>query len=58
MGKPTGFMEIARREPGYLPVEERIHLYKEFTLPLTDSELGLQGARCMDCGIPFCQRLL
>ena len=30
MGKPTGFMEIARREPGYLPVEERIHLYKEF----------------------------
>ena len=55
MGKPTGFMEIARREPGYLPVEERIHLYKEVTLPLTDSELGLQGARCMDCGIPFCQ---
>ena len=55
MGKPTGFMEIARHEPGYLPVAERIHLYKEFTLPLPDSELSRQGARCMDCGIPFCQ---
>ena len=55
MGKPTGFMEIARHEPGYLPVAERIHLYKEFTLPLADSELSRQGARCMDCGIPFCQ---
>ena len=55
MGKPTGFMEIARHEPGYLPVEERIHFYKEFTLPLADSELSRQGARCMDCGIPFCQ---
>lgn len=55
MGKPTGFMEIARQEPGYLPVKERIHFYKEFTLPLADSELRQQGARCMDCGIPFCQ---
>ena len=55
MGKPTGFMEIKRHEPGYLPVAERIHFYKEFTLPLADSELARQGARCMDCGIPFCQ---
>ncbi len=55
MGKPTGFMEIARHEPDYLPVAERIHFYKEFTLPLPDSELARQGARCMDCGIPFCQ---
>ena len=55
MGKPTGFMEIARHEPDYLPVAERIHFYKEFTLPLADSELRQQGARCMDCGIPFCQ---
>ncbi len=55
MGKPTGFMEIERDEPDYLPVEERIHFYKEFTLPFADSELSRQGARCMDCGIPFCQ---
>ena len=55
MGKPTGFMEIARHEPDYLPVAERIHFYREFTLPLADSELSQQGARCMDCGIPFCQ---
>ena len=55
MGKPTGFMEIARQEAGYLPVEERIHFFKEFMLPLPDSELSRQGARCMDCGIPFCQ---
>ena len=55
MGKSTGFMEIARHDPGYQPVEERIHFYKEFILPLADSELSQQGARCMDCGIPFCQ---
>ncbi len=55
MGKPTGFMEIARDEPDYLPVEERIHSFKEFTLPFPDGELSRQGARCMDCGIPFCQ---
>jgi glutamate synthase (NADPH/NADH) small chain len=48
-------MEIARHEPDYLPVAERVHFYREFTLPLADSELRQQGARCMDCGIPFCQ---
>ena len=55
MGKPTGFMEIERQEPVNLPVEERIHFFKEFTLPLPETAVGLQGARCMDCGIPFCQ---
>ena len=55
MGKVTGFMEIAREEPGHLPVAERIQRYKEFSLPMADAEVGRQGARCMDCGIPFCQ---
>lgn len=55
MGKPTGFLEIKRRDPESLPVKERIHFYKEFTLPLPDAEMSQQGARCMDCGIPFCQ---
>ncbi len=55
MGKPTGFMEFKRQEPTPLPVQERIHFYKEFLPNLPDSEMSRQGARCMDCGIPFCQ---
>ncbi len=55
MGKPTGFMEFKRQEPTPLPVQERIHFYKEFVPNLPDSEMSRQGARCMDCGIPFCQ---
>ena len=55
MGKPTGFMEIAREEPASLPVAERIHFFKEFSLALPEAAVGRQGARCMDCGIPFCQ---
>jgi glutamate synthase (NADPH/NADH) small chain len=56
MGKPTGFMEYARQDRGYKPVEERIQHYKEFVIPLSDEELATQGARCMDCGIPFCHQ--
>ena len=55
MGKITGFMEIARKDRGYEPVAERIKVYKEFVRPLGDAEMSQQGARCMDCGIPFCQ---
>ena len=55
MGKVTGFLEIERHDRPYEPVEKRIHFYKEFVLPLSDSEMSRQGARCMDCGIPFCQ---
>ena len=55
MGKITGFMEIARKDRGYAPVPERIRAYKEFIRPLSDGEMSQQGARCMDCGIPFCQ---
>ena len=54
MGKPTGFMEIPRRDRGYAPVAERIKHYQEFVIPMTDAEVREQGARCMDCGIPFC----
>jgi glutamate synthase (NADPH/NADH) small chain len=55
MGKPTGFIEFERQEEGYLPVEQRVKNYKEFVLHLSDEQAKVQGARCMDCGIPFCQ---
>ncbi len=54
MGKTTGFMEFDRKDEAYAPVKERIKNYKEFTVPLKEKELKDQGARCMDCGIPFC----
>jgi glutamate synthase (NADPH/NADH) small chain len=54
MGKPTGFMEFARLNEGYLPVAQRVKNYHEFVLHLTDEQAKTQGARCMDCGIPFC----
>jgi len=56
MGKPTGFMEYSRQERDYKPVEERIKHYEEFVIPLSDQEVSTQGARCMDCGIPFCHQ--
>lgn len=55
MGKPTGFMEIERQTSLELPPEERIQNFKEFHLPLLAEEQQAQGARCMDCGVPFCQ---
>ena len=54
MGKITGFLEFDRKIESYKPVEERIQNYKEFTVALPEKELKEQGARCMDCGIPFC----
>ncbi|TAJ77256.1 MAG: glutamate synthase subunit beta [Gallionellaceae bacterium] len=54
MGKPTGFMEFDRVGEGYAPVEQRLQHYQEFVAHLSDAEAGQQGARCMDCGIPFC----
>jgi len=54
MGKPTGFLEFERLEEGYVPVEQRVRNYKEFVLHLSDEDARVQGARCMDCGIPFC----
>ena len=54
MGKVTGFMEFERLSEGNLPVQDRVKNYKEFILHLTDDQAKQQGARCMDCGIPFC----
>ncbi len=54
MGKPTGFMEFERVGESYAPVEQRLKDYREFIAHLTDAEAKQQGARCMDCGIPFC----
>jgi len=54
MGKTTGFMEYERKDEAYIKPKERIKNYNEFTKPLKESELKNQGARCMDCGIPFC----
>lgn len=54
MGKVTGFMEFERLAEENLPVAGRIKNYKEFVLHLTDDQAKQQGARCMDCGIPFC----
>jgi glutamate synthase (NADPH) small chain len=54
MGKITGFMEYERLEEGYKPVPERLKHYKEFVVGLSDAQAKVQGARCMDCGTPFC----
>jgi glutamate synthase (NADPH/NADH) small chain len=54
MGKITGFLEYTRLSEANLPVAERIKNYQEFVLHLSDEEAKVQGARCMDCGIPFC----
>ncbi|MEY3992832.1 MAG: Glutamate synthase small chain [Pseudomonadota bacterium] len=54
MGKVTGFMEFERIEEGYKPVAERLKNYGEFVIGLTDEQAKTQGARCMDCGTPFC----
>jgi glutamate synthase (NADPH/NADH) small chain len=54
MGKTTGYLEFDRKVEAYTSVEKRVKNYKEFTIPLKEKELKNQGARCMDCGIPFC----
>ncbi|WAW10838.1 glutamate synthase subunit beta [Oxalobacter vibrioformis] len=54
MGKITGFMEFERLEESHLAPVERLKNYREFTLTLTQEQASQQGARCMDCGVPFC----
>ncbi|HCX33983.1 MAG TPA: glutamate synthase, partial [Rhodocyclaceae bacterium] len=54
MGKPTGFLEYQRLSEAYRPVAERLKHFHEFIEALADEQAKLQGARCMDCGIPFC----
>lgn len=55
MGKTTGFMEFERKSTPYQNPKDRLKSWKEFYEPLTEEELQEQGARCMDCGVPFCQ---
>src|SRR3569623_2213765 len=54
MGKVTGFMEFPRQKESYLPVDARVKNYKEFVLTLEKIKSKIQGARCMNCGTPFC----
>ena len=56
MGKVTGFIEIARKKQPSRPVAERLKDWNEVYLPYPDEALRQQGARCMDCGIPFCHQ--
>lgn len=55
MGKPTGFMDYVREDAKAYSVNERIKNFDEFHEPLTKKEQEQQGARCMECGVPFCQ---
>ncbi len=54
MGKITGFLEYQRLSEAAEPPRERLKHYREFVVHLSDDEASKQGARCMDCGIPFC----
>ena len=54
MGKITGFMEHGRETPERRPVEERTQDFFQIYQPLPEEKLRIQGARCMDCGVPFC----
>ena len=54
MGKVTGFMEIDRQDRRYAPAADRIRHWREFVLPLSEETTRDQGARCMNCGIPYC----
>ena len=56
MGKITGFLEFRRAKQHYRPVAERVRDWKQVMLPFPEAELRQQGARCMDCGVPFCHQ--
>ena len=56
MGKPTGVIELKRQKPPKRPAADRIHDFREVEGNFTDAELRDQGARCMDCGVPFCHK--
>ena len=56
MGKTTGFLEIQRKKWPTRPIAERVHDWKEVYLPFPVEDLRKQGARCMDCGVPFCHQ--
>jgi glutamate synthase (NADPH/NADH) small chain len=54
MGKPTGFIEYQRLSEAYEPAGTRLKHYREFVVTLSDEQAATQAARCMDCGVPFC----
>jgi len=56
MGKVTGFIEIKRELPPRRPVDERLRDWREIYLPFSKEKVKSQGARCMDCGVPFCHQ--
>ncbi len=56
MGKPTGFLEIGRELPERRPVAERVKDWREINRELSEEKVRAQGARCMNCGIPFCHK--
>ncbi|HZW31400.1 MAG TPA: glutamate synthase subunit beta, partial [Isosphaeraceae bacterium] len=56
VGKPTGFIEFPRELPSRRPIPQRIHDFFEVYNPFPEEKLRAQGARCMDCGIPFCHQ--
>ncbi len=55
MGKPTGFLDYDRETSKAVEPKERIKNFNEFHTPLSREKQRLQGARCMSCGVPFCQ---
>ena len=55
MGDPKGFITLRRAGPQREPVASRITHFREFYQPMSDADAKTQGARCMDCGVPFCQ---
>ena len=55
MGKVTGFLEYQREDRDYEPVEQRIRHWHEFVQPLPEADYRTQAARCMNCGVPYCQ---
>jgi len=55
LGKITGFLEYPREDRDYQPVAERIRHWREFISPLPEKECVIQAARCMNCGVPYCQ---
>jgi glutamate synthase (NADPH/NADH) small chain len=56
MGKITGFMEIERENPSRRAVRDRLKDWREYELKMPEEKIRQQGARCMDCGIPFCHK--
>jgi glutamate synthase (NADPH/NADH) small chain len=56
MGKTTGFLDYPRQGPHHRPVPVRLRDWREVYEPQSDDEVSTQGARCMDCGIPFCMQ--